>query len=232
MAGTCDEANPAMIFATVLLPLLRGVGFFGALGRGPRLRGGFPRRLVVLARLRPVAFDRTSALEHHLGVVVLRGAGHRRGEMPERMTVGRAELGGEVDIAAQFEHAIVVALEHGVGLFGREIILLQILGFIRLEGLAVLVLHQRHAEHVDAVALTRAFGIENERARDVLVFVLFGFRLSHRRFSLVASVLRSEISSFPYSSTARLATLRPLAPQRVEALATRSETSYRFPREG
>src|SRR3954447_23702028 len=232
MAGTCDEANPAMIFATVLLPLLRGVGFFGALGRGPRLRGGFPRRLVVLARLRPVAFDRTSALEHHLGVIVLRGAGHRRGEMPERMTVGRAELGGEIDIAAQLEHPIVVALEYRVGLFGRKIIFLQILGFVRLEGFAVLVLHQRHAEHVDAVALARAFRIENERPRDVLVFVLFGFRLSHRRFSLVASVLRSEISSFPYSSTARLATLRPLAPQRVEALATRSETSYRFPREG
>src|SRR3954451_2960917 len=115
MAGTCDEANPAMIFATVLLPLLRGVGFFGALGRGP-LRGGFPRRLVVLARLRPVAFDRTSALEHHLGVIVLRGAGHRRGEMPERMTARRAELAGEIDIAAQLKHPPVLALESRVGL--------------------------------------------------------------------------------------------------------------------
>src|SRR3954470_22345896 len=116
MAGTCDEANPAMIFATVLLPLLRGVGFFGALGRGPRLRGGFPRRLVVLARLRPVAFDRTSALEHHLGVIVLRRAGHHGSKVPEGMAVCRAEFGGEVDVAAEFEHAVVVALEDRVSL--------------------------------------------------------------------------------------------------------------------
>src|SRR4051794_28240059 len=118
--------------------------------------------------------------------------------MPERMTVGRTELGGEIDVATELEHPIVVALEYRVGLFGRKIIFLQILGLVRLEGFAVLVLHQRHAEHVDAVALTRAFGIENERARDVLVFVfgLFGLRLSHRRFSLVASVLRSEIPVF------------------------------------
>src|SRR3954452_6393125 len=147
------------------------------------------------------------------------------------MAVGRAELGREIDIAAELEHAIVVALEHRIGLFGREIILLQILGFVRLEGLAILVLHQRHAEHVDAVALARAFRIEDECAGNVLVFVLCGFRLSHRRVSLVASILRSEISRFPYSSTARLATLRPVTPIEVD-LAARSETSYRFPRDG
>src|SRR4051812_9595657 len=143
--------------------------------------------------------------------------------MPERMTVGRAELGGEIDIATELEHPIVVALEYRVGLFGRKIIFLQILGFVRLEGFAVLVLHQRHAEHVNAVALARAFGIEDEGAGNVLVFVLFGFRLSHRRFSLVASVLRSEISKFrfPYSSTARLATLRPLTPQRLMSFSRR-----------
>src|SRR4051794_40560963 len=132
--------------------------------------------------------------------------------MPERMTVGRTELGGEIDVATELEHPIVVALEYRVGLFGRKIIFLQILGLVRLEGFAVLVLHQRHAEHVNAVALARAFGIENERARDVLVFVfgIFGFRLSHRRFSLKRIRFAERNFQFSYSSTAHLATLRPL----------------------
>jgi hypothetical protein len=42
--------------------------------------------------------------------------------------VGRAELGGEIDVAAELEHAVVVALEDRVGLFRRERILLEILG--------------------------------------------------------------------------------------------------------
>src|SRR3954463_12990523 len=60
MAGTCDEASPAMIFA-MLLPLLGGFG----------LRRGLFRRLVALARLRPVAFHRAAAGQHHRRVVVL-----------------------------------------------------------------------------------------------------------------------------------------------------------------
>ncbi len=44
---------------------------------------------------------------------------------------------------------------------------------VRLEGLAVLVLHQRHAEHVDAVALARALGIEHEGAGNVVVVLRF-----------------------------------------------------------
>ena len=112
------------------------------------------------------------------------------------MPVGRTQLGGEIDVAAELEHAVVVALQDRVGLLGRERKFLQVPGFIRLEGLAVLFLHQRHAEHVDAVALARALGIEDERAGNVFVFVLFGFRPSHRRLSIVASILRSEIRTF------------------------------------
>src|SRR5581483_8278002 len=66
---------------------------------------------------------------------------------------------------------------------------LEIFGFVFLEGLAVVSLHQRHAEHVDAVALSRAVGVEHERAGNILVLVLLlvllrfrlCFRLRHRR---------------------------------------------------
>src|SRR5436190_12018311 len=62
MAGTCDEASPAMIFA-MLLPLLGGFGF--------GLRRGLLRRRVALARLRAVAFHRAPARQHHRRIVVL-----------------------------------------------------------------------------------------------------------------------------------------------------------------
>jgi len=55
---------------------------------------------------------------------------------------------------------------------GREIELLEVFRLVRLEGFAVLVLHQRHAEHVDAVALARALGVEDERAGDVVIVLL------------------------------------------------------------
>ena len=104
--------------------------------------------------------------------------------MLERVAVGGAELGGEIDVAAELQHAVVVALEDGVGLLRRQLELLEVFRLVRLEGLAVLVLHQRHAEHVDAVALARAFGIEHKGARDVVVIVLFA---GHRRLSRLAS---------------------------------------------
>ena len=36
------------------------------------------------------------------------------------MAVGRAELGGEIDVAAELEHAVVVALEDRLGLLRRQ----------------------------------------------------------------------------------------------------------------
>src|SRR5215475_3736312 len=105
--------------------------------------------------------------------------------MLERMAVGRAELGGEVDIAAELEHAVVVALEHRLGLFRRQLELLDVVRLVCLEGLAVLVLHQRHAEHVDAVALARAFGVEHEGPGDIVVVLLGAPR--HRRSPLIAA---------------------------------------------
>src|SRR5579859_1870365 len=79
IAGTCDEATPAMILAT-FRPLLFelfgarfgfGVGDFGFVGFLCCRFGGDAGRLVELARPAAVAFDRTSAAEHHVGIVFM-----------------------------------------------------------------------------------------------------------------------------------------------------------------
>src|SRR5580704_1562120 len=154
MAGTCDEPIPAMILAKgFLFPAsltFRCSGFRSGSGlaltgglaaaRGAQMLGGR-----ILAGARAIAFDRAAAGEHHRRVVLLRRAGHHRGELLKRLPVGGAELGGEINVAAKLEHAVVVALENGVALFRREIELFQILRFVRLEGFTIVVLHQRHA---------------------------------------------------------------------------------------
>src|SRR4029077_4484553 len=182
MAGTCDEPIPAMILATASLPLC-----WSGFGLGFRLcAGGFPRRRRlgdefrrrVLSRPRAVAIDRAAAAEHHLGVIVLRVASHDRGEVLERMPVGRAELGGEIDVAAKLEHAVVVALEDRLDLRRRELELLEVPRLIGLEGPAVIFLHQRHAEHVDAEALARELRVEPDLFGYVVVRLLFA---RHRR---------------------------------------------------
>src|SRR5579864_1283049 len=134
IAGTCDEATPAMILATSRPLRFRFLGLFGArfgFGLGLRLarllspRFGDAGRLAELARLAAVAFHRAAAREHHVGVVFLGRAGHLRGQMAERMAIGGAEFGGEIDVAAELQHAVVIALEDGLGLLRRQIELLQ-----------------------------------------------------------------------------------------------------------
>jgi hypothetical protein len=49
------------------------------------------------------------------------------------MTVGGTEFGGEVNVAAQLQHSIVVTLENGVALRVRELEFLQVFRFVRLE---------------------------------------------------------------------------------------------------
>src|SRR5260221_4141441 len=61
MAGTCDEATPAVILAT-FRPRLAGC---------LRFRFGLARRLAS-ARLGAIAFYRTAAIRHNLGVVLFR----------------------------------------------------------------------------------------------------------------------------------------------------------------
>jgi hypothetical protein len=51
------------------------------------------------------------------------------------MAIGRAELGGEIDAAAELQRPVVVALEDGVGLLRRQFELLEISRLVRLEGL-------------------------------------------------------------------------------------------------
>src|SRR5215813_9989317 len=182
MAGTCDDATPAMILAT-FRPRL-GCLRFGCLRLGCRLCARAGNQDIALRPSGPaaVAFHRAAAVEHHLGVVVLRGPGHHGSEMTKRMEVGRAELGSEVDVAAELQHAVVVALENGVGLRRCERKPLEVFCLVRLEGLAVLILHQRHAEHVDAIALPRALRVEHEGARDVVIVLrLARHRLLHPR---------------------------------------------------
>src|SRR5436305_10766959 len=72
MAGTCDDATPAVILATFRPRLAGCLGF------------GFSLACrLVLARPAAIAFHRAAAIEHHLGVVLLRGPGHHGGEMAE-----------------------------------------------------------------------------------------------------------------------------------------------------
>src|ERR1700759_5523596 len=66
MAGTCDDATPAMVLAT-FRPRL---GFCPGFRFSRRLANRDKRVLRALAGLAAVAFDRAPALEHHVGVVV------------------------------------------------------------------------------------------------------------------------------------------------------------------
>src|SRR5437868_15295157 len=91
--------------------------------------------------------------------------------MPERVSIGRTELGREVDVAAKFKHTIIVAVEDRLALVRGEREPLEILRLVRLERLAILLLHQRHAEHVDAVPLPRALRVKHEGAGNIVVIM-------------------------------------------------------------
>src|ERR1700681_2896402 len=121
MAGTCEVATPAMILAMVrALPL----------------------------RLEAVAVWRATTMQHHVGICLLGHPGHRGRELLERHAVSRAELGREVDIAAEFDHPVPITREERLLLVGGHREPLQVAGFVRLEGRAIVRLHERHAELV------------------------------------------------------------------------------------
>src|SRR5262245_29014202 len=116
IAGTCDDVTPATILATAFLSL---AGFRFRL-RPIRLDDARPG-LGILPGPAAVALDRAAAAQHQIRIVLLRRPGHHRREMLERMAVGRAELGGEVDVAAQFQHPVVLTLEDRFALTRRKL---------------------------------------------------------------------------------------------------------------
>src|SRR5665213_3738491 len=146
MAGTCEVATPAMILAMFLvLPFI----------------------------LAAIALGRAATREHHLGVIFLGRAGHDRGNVLEGQAVGRGELRGVIDIAAEPQHLIPIALEDRLLLLRRHRKAVEIGALVFLECRAALRGHHRHAEHVEMIALARAPGVEDIGPRYVVVGFLF-----------------------------------------------------------
>src|SRR5580698_4060674 len=179
IAGTCEQFTLATILATAVLRP-------GGLG---------------LLRFAAVAFDGAPAVQHHLRVLLLGGSGHERGDMLKRQPVGGEELGQKIDVTAELDHPAPVASENRLALLGSHRKFLQVGRLVRFELLAVVGLHERHAEHVDVISLTRALCIEERRARNVLEWVL---RFSHltpqaskpyRRCGLSTRILRCNAGS-------------------------------------
>src|SRR5215471_3468009 len=88
------------------------------------------------------------------------------------MTVGRAQLSSEVDVAAELEHAVVSPSEKGVALRLGEREAIKVFGFVGFERSTVLILHQRHAEHVEMITLFSPLRVEDESTGNVVVNLL------------------------------------------------------------
>src|SRR5215472_18340996 len=72
------------------------------------------RAISVTVLHRAPALGRPPAGQHHLLVVVDVHAGHRGHGLQVAEPVGGEDLRHEVDVAALFEHRVVVAVEHGL----------------------------------------------------------------------------------------------------------------------
>jgi hypothetical protein len=123
-------------------------------------------------RLAAVADDRSSAPKHHLGIALLRASGHEGCNLLERKAVGRAELGGEIDVPAKLQHPIPLPPKDGLALFLGQLVGVQVARLIGLERFAVFFFQKGHAEHVDPVTLARMLGIEHEGAGNIVVVSL------------------------------------------------------------
>src|SRR5688572_19548004 len=137
-----------------------------------------------------VAFRRPSTLAHHLRVFVLRHTAHAGRHVLETLAVSGADPGEEIDVTSQLDAAVQVAGEHRLLLLLAHLPLVEIRPLVRLEPLAVLRLHQRHAELVQPVALAHLIGVEHGRARHI------GVRLVYRHvlLRLLAIILRRGLS--------------------------------------
>src|SRR5271165_5104215 len=117
IAGTCDEPIPATILATAHFR-------FADFDLDFDLAFVFGGTLVLAAEVFLAAEAFLTAVEMSFDGTFLPDR--------ERMPIGRAEFGCKVDIAAKLEHAVVIALEDGVGLLRRQLESLEILRLVGL----------------------------------------------------------------------------------------------------
>src|SRR5215472_7037887 len=153
----------------------------------------------------PPALWRAAAGEHHLLVLIDGHPGHRAHRLEVAEPVGGEDLREEVDVAAVVEHLVVVAGEHGLLLLLGHRPLVEVGALVRLEPLAVLRLHQAHAELVQVKALFRALRREHPGPGDVLELRGIGRHVAspscwhrpagqYRRVGLATSSLRCRSS--------------------------------------
>ena len=160
MAGTCEAVTSELILAIGLLLLGTERGVLAL------------RNLLFPLVPGTVALDRAAAGEHHFGILFLAEAGHQRGRVLEALAVRGEDLGQEVDVAAELQHLVVIPGHDGLLLVLGHRPFVEIGALIAEKPLAVLALHQRHAELVQVVAHPRLLGVEDNGAGDVAVVVV------------------------------------------------------------
>src|SRR4051812_49346050 len=139
-----------------------------------------------------------AAADHHVAVGLFAHPRHGAGHLLEALAVGGANLGQEVDVAAQFYAAVQVARKNGELLVLGHRPLVQVAAFVGLELLAVLGLHQRHAELVEPVALAALLGVEDGGAGNAGI----GFVERHVRLLCLLPASRGGWGCPPAASSA------------------------------
>jgi hypothetical protein len=109
----------------------------------------------------------SAALDHHPAIFLFRHAGHAARHLLKAFAVGGTNLGEEIDVAAERDAAVEIAVENRLLLLFRHGPFIEIGALVRLEPGPVIGLHQGHAELVQPVAVARLVGVENRRAGNV-----------------------------------------------------------------
>src|ERR1019366_1053533 len=128
---------------------------------------------LLLVSLAAVALNGPPAANHHRAVVFTRRPRHRSRHGFEGEPRSRAELRDVVYVPALLDHSEPVAFQDRFALRFRQLEFIQVRRLIGEKRLAVLILHERHAEIVEVITLRTGVLIEQVRARDI--GILFGF---------------------------------------------------------